>query len=355
MSLPTSPQTTAVVLPSNFTNETANGLDSKCSRDGYGALHYTMAALILVLALAGNGFICVAFATRRKLRTVTNYFVVNLAVASFLLVIQWVVWIGLYLLCIDIAPVVKLAHILEILFGSASVVSLGVVSYDRYYAVTRALHYGSTMTHRRALTVIIAVWVYATITASLLLGTLDKTIGQLYMKIYISALFLFNFFIPFVISAYCYVRIFLIAMLHLQHGAPANQLSDPLSKASTLRKQLKISLNIFILAVPFLFIWNFFYAITVYEVMCYDCRVVESPTAEYFVSNLPEIIAAINPLIFICLTKNLRNFLIMGLRCSKDHHRRRANQFAQSESYPATTQFTTNYQGGNGYDAIAKV
>jgi hypothetical protein len=145
-------------------------------------------------------------------------------------------------------------------------------------------------------------------------------------------------------------------MLHLRHGAPANQLSDPLSKASTVRKQLKISLNIFILAVPFLFIWNFFYGITVYEVMCtHDCAVVRrSVTADYFISNLPEIIAAINPLIFICLTKNLRNFAIMGLRCSKNRHRRRADQFAQSESYPMSTNFTTNYQG-SGYNAMTKV
>lgn len=355
MSLSTSPPTTTVVLPSNFTrNDTADGTGSKCN-EGYGALHYTMAGLILVLAMAGNGFICVAFATRRKLRTVTNYFVVNLAVASFLLVFQWVIWIVLYVVCIDTRPAKVVAHILEILFGSASVVSLGVVSYDRYYAVTRALHYGSTMTHRRALAVIIAVWVYATITACLLLGTLDTSIIKTYMKFYISLLFLFNFLIPFVISAYCYVRIFLIAMLHLQHGAPANQLSDPLSKASTLRKQLKISLNIFILAVPFLFIWNFFYGITVYEVMCDGCTIFTSNTAEYFISNLPQIVSAINPLIFIGLTKNLRNFLIMGLRCSKDHHRRRANQFAQSDSYPATTQFTTNYQGGSGYNAMTKV
>lgn len=351
MSLPTPTQTTTVVLPSNFTNVTADGTSPRCN-DAYGAFHYTMAGLILVLALAGNGFICVAFATRRKLRTVTNYFVVNLAVASFLLVVQWVVWIILYVVCIHSKGMIKLAQILEILFGSASVVSLGVVSYDRYYAVTRALHYGSTMTHRRALTVIIAVWIYATVTACLLLGTLDQTIGQMYMKFYISALFLFNFLIPFVISAYCYVRIFLIAMLHLQHGAPANQLSDPLSKASTLRKQLKISLNIFILAVPFLFIWNFFYGITVYEVMCDGCRIFTSPTADYFISNLPQIVSAINPLIFIGLTKNLRNFLIMALRCSKDHHRRRANQFAQSDSYPTTTQFTTSYQGTSGMTKV---
>jgi len=338
-------QAISMTLAANQTNNT-------CSVH-YNSIHYTLLGVILILSLLGNGFICVAFVMRRKLRTVTNYFVVNLAVADCLLVILWLIWAMIYVFCVDVDELLPTSlQTFEHIFSSASVVGLAVVSYDRFYAVNHALHYGSTMTHRRALIAIIAVWIYSTLTAFIRWGALEPAIRLVYLRVYTVVLFIFNFFIPFIISAYCYIRIFLIAMLHLRHGVPANQLSDPYSKASTVRKQLKISLNIFILAVPFLFMWNAYYGTTVYEVLCPTCPLLEPfSAADDLMSNLPQIVAAINPVIFIFLTKDLRITTMMCLRRSTRY--RRGERLGYSDSYGTTTKYTSNSQGAQ--DSISKV
>lgn len=294
----------------------------------------------------GNGFIFMAFVLRRKLRTVTNYFVMNLAVADCLIIIVWLIWGFMDILCLKTTfKIFLLLQTMEIILSSASVFGLAVISYDRFYAVNRALHYGSTMTHGRAMWAILIVWIYSTVTSFIRWGALEQSIEEMYLKVYMVFLFTLNFFIPFVVSFYCYVRIFLIAMLHLRHGAPANQLSDPLSTASTVRKQLKISLNIFILAVPFLFVWNTFYGITLYETLCPTCQVVAKQSAgDVFISNMPQIVAAINPLIFIFLTKDMRLTAMMCLRCSKAKPRRQ-DWLAQSDTY--STSMKVNYQPTN--------
>ncbi|XP_020906303.1 histamine H2 receptor [Exaiptasia diaphana] len=345
----TSLPSTITALQPNLTKQQGQN----CSH--YTTVHHTLLALIFVTAMLGNGFICVAFVLRRKLRTVTNYFVVNLAVADCLLVVLGFIWGILYISCAESNKLGFLTfQTLELIFSSGSVIGLAVVSYDRFYAVNHALHYGSTMTHTRAVIAIVAVWVYSTVTSFIRWGALNPSTQSEYLKVYTVILFVFNFFIPCNISMYCYVRIFLIAMMHLRHGAPANQLSDPLSKASTVRKQLKISLNIFVLAVPFLFMWNTYYGITVYEAFCQGCAVVEQfSAADDFLSNLPLIVAAINPAIFIFLTKDLRVTANMCLHCSQ--HSRRRGDFSQSESFITSTKYTTSYQGGRADQSISKV
>lgn len=347
----TSLPSTITAIQQNLTKQQ----EHYCPPQDMTAVHHTLIALIFVSAMLGNGFICVAFALRRKLRTVTNYFVVNLAVADCLLMLMWLMWAMIYIFCVE---TIKLGGLifqtLEQLCSSASVVGLAVVSYDRFYAVNHALHYGSTMTHTRAVIAIVAVWVYSTVTSFIRWGALNKSTEETYLKVYTVNLFVFNFFIPFALSMYCYVRIFLIAMQHLRHGAPANQLSDPLSKASTVRKQLKISLNIFVLAVPFLFMWNTYNGITVYEVFCQGCVVVEpGSAADYFLSNLPQIVAAINPVIFIFLTKDLRVTAEMCLHCSQNSRRR--GDYSHSESFITNTKYTAAYQGGREDQSISKV
>ncbi|EDO43301.1 predicted protein [Nematostella vectensis] len=320
----------------------------------FGALHYIIAAFIIIFGLTANGFICVAFAIKRKLRTVTNYFVVNLAVADFLLIFCWIVWMILYFICADLK--VPIATMLEVLFATASVVGLAMVSFDRYYAVTRALHYNSTMTHSRALISIICIWVYAGATSLLYLGLLytDVQAKQLtYVKYYVLMLLVINFLLPFCVAMFCYVSIFSIALSHLRHSAPAGQPTDPNSNAAIILRQLKITFNIVILAAPFLLIWNFYYGIQVYESFNDWEMVTSSVLGEFFVSNLPQLVATINPLVFICLTKDLRRFARSGCQCLVIR-RRGHDRVTLTETYPNSTQYTSGYPS-NGDFASTKV
>lgn len=70
----------------NFSNVTCNngpgGVDTS---PYYQAAVYIMYCFIFLLALAGNGLVCHVVQSSPRMRTVTNYFIVNLAVGDILM------------------------------------------------------------------------------------------------------------------------------------------------------------------------------------------------------------------------------------------------------------------------------
>lgn len=125
-----------------------------------------LAALLLLFSLAtvfGNSLVITAVARERYLHTATNYFVVSLAVADCL--------VGLVVMPFSAAYEV-MDHAwffgidwcdtwrsLDVLFSTASILNLCVISLDRYWAITDPLSYPTRMSGRRAALLITAVWV----------------------------------------------------------------------------------------------------------------------------------------------------------------------------------------------------
>jgi hypothetical protein len=118
--------------------------------------------LVIVFTLAGNSLVVVAVASTRRLRSsVTNYFVVSLAVADLtvaVLVMPYAVVYELYgrwtfgwIFCYFWISC-------DVTCCTASILHLCVVAVDRYLAVTEPLTYRSRMSKRRALGAIAAVW-----------------------------------------------------------------------------------------------------------------------------------------------------------------------------------------------------
>lgn len=128
-------------------------------------LGFVLGGLIL-FAVVGNILVILSVVCHRNLRTVTNYFIVNLAVADLLIS----------------AIVLPFSAILEILdrwvFGrvfcniwaavdvlccTASIMSLCVISVDRYIGVSYPLRYPTIITKRRALLAVMLLWVLSII------------------------------------------------------------------------------------------------------------------------------------------------------------------------------------------------
>ncbi|RWS01514.1 putative G-protein coupled receptor No9-like protein [Dinothrombium tinctorium] len=125
-----------------------------------------VAVLICVIinaaVIAGNILVIVAVFFSSKLRTITNFFIVSLAVSDLLLGVA-------------ILPYSLPLHVFEVwLFGdvwcmgwlvidvwltTASILNLCAISIDRYLAVTRPVRYRSIMTSRKAKLMIAAVWI----------------------------------------------------------------------------------------------------------------------------------------------------------------------------------------------------
>lgn len=55
-----------------------------CTLDGSLWTSLIFFFLIAILAIFGNGLVCAAFATNKRLRILTNYYVVSLAVSDIL-------------------------------------------------------------------------------------------------------------------------------------------------------------------------------------------------------------------------------------------------------------------------------
>ncbi|GFO06596.1 octopamine receptor 1 [Plakobranchus ocellatus] len=121
-------------------------------------------ASVLFMVLVGNCLVVAAVSTSRKLRTVTNVFIVNLACADLLLGVfvlpfsavlevkdEWVfgnIWCQVWLA-------------VDVWLCTASILNLCCISLDRYLAITRPIRYPSLMSARRAKTLVVCVWIFS--------------------------------------------------------------------------------------------------------------------------------------------------------------------------------------------------
>ena len=165
-------------------------------------------AFLIVFTIFGNVLVCVAFYLCRDLRTVTNYFVVSLAVADllvgFLCMPFWFTYIikqrpnrrqdlELYTLWIC----------LDIVSGTSSIMNLVAISVDRFYAITSPFNYHVKLTKKRALFCIVLVWLYSIVVASLRILRRGNWYGY-----FVACA---SFFLPLPILVYSYARIFRVA------------------------------------------------------------------------------------------------------------------------------------------------
>ena len=156
------------VTQSLVTNDEWNVTSPSVSNDTaveFNVSHMVLTSLALLLinlaVIIGNILVLLAVYFERALRTVTNYFIVNLAIADLLLgtlvlpfssafeVIHY--WPFGDVFC-DIWAAV------DVLCCTASINSLCCISVDRYIGVTRPLKHRLIMTPKRAIAINIFVW-----------------------------------------------------------------------------------------------------------------------------------------------------------------------------------------------------
>ncbi|RZF42089.1 hypothetical protein LSTR_LSTR006682 [Laodelphax striatellus] len=119
------------------------------------ALH----GVVFFVGLIGNALVCTAVYRNRTMRTVTNYFIVNLAVADFMVIlfclpptVLWDVtqtWFMGTLVC-------KIVLYFQTVSVAVSVLTLTFISVDRWYAICFPLKFKSTT--GRAKTAIMIIW-----------------------------------------------------------------------------------------------------------------------------------------------------------------------------------------------------
>ncbi|XP_063905594.1 orexin/Hypocretin receptor type 1-like isoform X2 [Zophobas morio] len=118
--------------------------------------------LVFVIGIIGNILVCVAVYRNHTMRTVTNYFIVNLAVADFLVILfclpPSVVWDVTITWFFGVA-MCKIVLYFQSVSVTVSVLTLTFISIDRWYAICFPLKFKSTT--GRAKTAIAIIWIVA--------------------------------------------------------------------------------------------------------------------------------------------------------------------------------------------------
>ncbi|KAK9877026.1 hypothetical protein WA026_016053 [Henosepilachna vigintioctopunctata] len=175
-------------------------------------------SVVIVIVILGNTLVILAVITTRRLRTVTNCFVMSLAIADWLVgtcVMPPAVanalmgsWELGWILC-------DIWVSLDILLCTASILSLCAISVDRYLAVTQPLTYSRRRRSKRlALGMILIVWLSsALITCPPMFGWYepgrheDKTCRYNKNTGYVIFSAMGSFFFPMIVMLYVYMRI----------------------------------------------------------------------------------------------------------------------------------------------------
>ncbi|KAK5866132.1 hypothetical protein PBY51_020346 [Eleginops maclovinus] len=178
-------------------------------------------AVFISVAIVGNILVILSVVCNKHLQTVTNFFIVNLAMADLLLSIIVLpfsaslevlgCWVFGRVFCNIWAAV-------DVLCCTASILSLCVISIDRYIGVKHCLKYPTIMTEKKAVVVLVLVWVSSTvISVGPLLGWKEPPpVDERICKITEEpgyALFssLFSFYLPLMVILIMYFRVYVVA------------------------------------------------------------------------------------------------------------------------------------------------
>ncbi|PAA68348.1 hypothetical protein BOX15_Mlig007592g1 [Macrostomum lignano] len=185
-------------------------------------LYAILAAAASAVTGFGNLLVLVSFRIDPQLRSVSNYFLMSLAVADLLIGFVSMPTYTVYLL-VNYWPFGVVACNLYLCFDytmcNASVASLLIISIDRYRSVTSPLVYRAHRTPRRALIMIACAWAVSIVLWSplIVLSSVTKTdrlatVCQVefindnpYLTFFTSIM---AFFLPVTVMTVLYVRIF---------------------------------------------------------------------------------------------------------------------------------------------------
>ncbi|XP_069140391.1 probable G-protein coupled receptor No9 [Argopecten irradians] len=137
--------------------------------------------LINLVVLLGNSLVITAVIRNRKLRTITNIYIVSLACADMLLAI----FVLPFSAALEVLhfwpfgqPFCTMWLAIDVLLCTASILNLCAISLDRFLAVTKPIRYPSLVSKKRGKILVMCVWILSfVISFPPLIGWNDERTG----------------------------------------------------------------------------------------------------------------------------------------------------------------------------------
>lgn len=238
--------------------------------------------LIAFLSAVGNVLVCAAVGLNRKLHTVTNYFLVSLAIADALvgaLAIPCAILTDMGIPRNDLYLCLLMLSVL-IMLTQSSIFSLLAVAVERYVAIFLPFHYHSTMTPRNALLVILVTWVLAFLIGLVPLMGWHKTPAESGFCFFVTVVDMtymvyFNFFacvlVPLVVMFLIYAQIFITVKRQMRRIA-ADRGAHGTGEAD-IKKEMKTATSLFLVLFLFTVCWIPLHIINCFLLLCPTCQV----------------------------------------------------------------------------------
>ncbi|KPP74165.1 hypothetical protein Z043_106704 [Scleropages formosus] len=297
--------------------------------------HYLVAFFVFIigtLGIAGNALVLFAFCSNKRLRTLPNYFIVNLAVSDFLMAITqspvffinclYKEWVFGELGC-------KLYAFCGALFGITSMISLLAISLERYLVITRPLQALQWSSKRRTALLVSLVWIYSLAwSLAPLLGwssyipeglmtscTWDYVTSTYANKSYTLMLCCFVFFLPLGIISYCYFFMFLAVR---STSRDLQQLGMKVRKSTlvqqqSIRNEWKLAKIAFVVIIVYVLSWSPYACVTL--IAWAGHADILTPYSKTVPAIIAKASAIYNPFIYAIIHSKYRTTLADSVPC----------------------------------------
>ncbi|XP_070591938.1 histamine H2 receptor [Erythrolamprus reginae] len=288
--------------------------------------------VLIVVIVCGNVMVCLAVYLTRRLRSLTNCFIVSLAFTDLLLGLLVLPFSALY----EISSHEWLMNItfcnvyisLDVMLCTASILNLFIISLDRYYAIIAPLRYNAVVTPLRVVVALILIWVVSLMVSflpiSLGWNTNDTTIqnqnqlnGKQECKLEVNATYvlvdgLLTFYLPLLIMCITYYRIFKIAREQAKRINHSTCCKTDRTILPTV-KEHKATVTLAAVMGAFIICWFPYFTVFTYRgVMGAVCDPLMTVVLWLGYAN-----SALNPILYAALNRDFRTAYQRLLKCRR--------------------------------------
>ena len=239
--------------------------------DGYLLTSDLALAIILIIfgfvTVVGNVLVCLVYVKDplKNLRTVSNFFVVNLAVADILVGVTVEPLNASSFWEKENREILFAFYVFAILSCVCSILNIAALMMDRHLAVSKPFKYRFIVTSRRVKLSLFVIWLYS-VHFSLLpvLGWRTKSF-QIY-------LYCFGVLLPTGIMLVCYYGLLRILKKKTEAIKMSSCNKESISLKKIISRERRVSTTVLIMLMVFLFAWCPFVVVDFILVFCTKCR-----------------------------------------------------------------------------------